>query len=328
MKRHPISKFTISVPDDHKIIPYSAETYLVTHREGVELIEVWIEIPPEEFDSERLLDLLRPDSESGFVKEIHLSLPYLDDEPPLFTFIGILGSGLDVDKFIELYRQEIINILYLNSSPIPFKRSFIDSEIDRNFCIREGGASYMSGSAALNLMFMNDQEDRGGYTQLQGKCFLPFIIIIEILLLERKILRKYYEKLAKGSLSINGLIGLKQEILNGLEEYYGIIAKVTQFSEPLMEYGERIFGINDLYDSVIDRLDAVIFDITTNYSKNSNTLSFWLTVLFGSLDTGILIESIVFIYYVHNIPAIIAWTAMATALTSMIIFALLYRKIR
>lgn len=328
MKRHPISKFTISVPDDHKIIPYSAETYLVTHREGVELIEVWIEIPPEEFDSERLLDLLRPDSESGFVKEIHLSLPYLDDEPPLFTFIGILGSGLDVDKFIELYRQEIINILYLNSSPIPFKRSFIDSEIDRNFCIREGGASYMSGSAALNLMFMNDQEDRGGYTQLQGKRFLPFIIIIEILLLERKILRKYYEKLAKGSLSINGLIGLKQEILNGLEEYYGIIAKVTQFSEPLMEYGERIFGINDLYDSVIDRLDAVIFDITTNYSKNSNTLSFWLTVLFGSLDTGILIESIVFIYYVHNIPAIIAWTAMATALTSMIIFALLYRKIR
>ncbi|MGC8558797.1 MAG: hypothetical protein ACP5NC_07415 [Nitrososphaeria archaeon] len=145
----------------------------------------------------------------------------------------------------------------------------------------------MSGFTTLNIMFMNTNENDSDYTQLQGRCAL-FIITIEILLLEREILRKYYRKLVTGSLSINGLIGLKQEILNGLEEYYGIIAKATQFSEPLMEFGQRILGINGLYDSVIDRLDVVIFDITTNYSRNSNTLSFWLTVLFGSLDTGLL----------------------------------------
>ncbi|MEM3262075.1 MAG: hypothetical protein QXW72_06840, partial [Conexivisphaerales archaeon] len=100
---------------------------------------------------------------------------------------------------------------------------------------------------------------------MQGKCSLPFIITIELLLLEREILKKYYKRLSNGSLSISRLVGLKQEILDGLEEYYGIIAKATQFSEPLMEFGQRILGINDLYDSVIDRLDAVIFDITTNY---------------------------------------------------------------
>lgn len=164
--------------------------------------------------------------------------------------------------------------------------------------------------------------------KLQGKCSLPFIITIELLLLEREILKKYYKRLSNGSLSISRLVGLKQEILDGLEEYYGIIAKATQFSEPLMEFGQRILGINDLYDSVIDRLDAVIFDITTNYSRNPNTLSFWLTVLFGSLDTGILTEGIASIYYPHNLPAIVAWTAFVTVMTSLIIFALLYNKIK
>ncbi|MGC8661653.1 MAG: hypothetical protein ACP5TZ_04015 [Nitrososphaeria archaeon] len=68
----------------------------------------------------------------------------------------------------------------------------------------------MSGFAALNIMFMNTKENDNNYTLLQGRCALPFIITIEILLLEREILRKYYIKLATGSLSINGLIGLRQ----------------------------------------------------------------------------------------------------------------------
>lgn len=326
LKRRPISKFMLAAPDSND--SYSAEIYLVTHREGVEIIEVWIEMPEQEFDPKRLLGLLKPDSEKGLVKEIQRSLAYLDDEQPLFTFIGIFESDINIDEFINLHSADIVNLLYLNSSLVPFKSSFVDSEIDRNFCIREGGASYMSGFTALNIMFMNTKENDSDYTQLQGRCALPFIITIEILLLEREILRKYYRKLVTGSLSINGLIGLKQEILNGLEEYYGIIAKATQFSEPLMEFGQRILGINDLYDSIIDRLDVVIFDITTNYSRNSNTLSFWLTVLFGSLDTGLLTKSIVSIYYSHNIPTIIAWTAFVTVLTSLIIFALLYRKIK
>ena len=120
----------------------------------------------------------------------------------------------------------------------------------------------------------------------------------------------------------------KIEILDGLEEYYGIIARATQFSEPLMEYGQQILGINDLYDSVIDRLDAVTFDITTNYERNTNVLTFWLTILFGSLDIGLLTESITSIYYVHNQLMILIWTAISTAVTSLGIYVLLYRRIK
>ena len=328
LKRRPLSKIVLSTLDKNNLNQYSAEVYLVIHREGGEIIEVWVDLPEQGFDPEGMLNLLKPDTEGSLVKDIRRSLPYLDDEPPLFTFIGIFGLGIGIDDFIGQQGVDIVNLLYLNSSPVPFKASFVESEISRNFCIREGGASYMSGFSALNLMFMSTEGGVIDYTQLQGRCALPFIITIELLLLEREILRKYYKKLSTGSLSINRLIGLKQEILNGLEEYYGIIAKATQFSEPLIEFGQKILGINDLYDSVIDRLDAVIFDITTNYSKNSNTLSFWLTVLFGSLDTGILTESIVSIYYTHSLPDIIAWTAFVTALTSLMIFILLYRKIK
>jgi len=95
-----------------------------------------------------------------------------------------------------------------------------------------------------------------------------------------------------------------------------------------MEYGQQILGINDLYDSVIDRLDAVTFDITTNYERNTNVLTFWLTILFGSLDIGLLTESITSIYYVHNQLMILIWTAISTAVTSLGIYVLLYRRIK
>ncbi|MGC8636523.1 MAG: hypothetical protein ACP5T5_05820 [Thermoprotei archaeon] len=327
LTRKPLSSF--SMGSSGKAEATSAEAYLVTHKGGAELIEVWVELPEQEFNSQKFLDLLKPDSEISIVKEIYRFLPYLGEESPLFTLIGISGQNADVDDFIENHKSELVKLLYLDPSPVPFKRSFVEGEINRNFCIREGGASFMSNSAALSIMFMSANRSANfNYADLQSKCTLPFFIVLEILLLEKEILRKYYERLVRGSLSINGLIGLKQEILDGLEEYYGIIEKATQFSAPLMDFGENALGINDLYDSVIDRLDAVTFDITTNYARNSNVLSFWLTVLFGSLDTGLLVESVASIVYTHNLFGVAAWTALSTALTFLMIFLLLYRRIR
>ncbi|MEM3262076.1 MAG: hypothetical protein QXW72_06845 [Conexivisphaerales archaeon] len=161
LKRHPVSKFELPITSQDEAKPYIAEVYLLTHKEGSEIIEVWIEAPEQEFNPYRLLDLLKPESQNGFVKCIHRSLSYLKDEPPLFTFIGIFGSGIDVDEFIDDHRVDIVNLLYLNSSPVPFKASFVDNEINRNFCIREGGASFMSGFSALNIMFVNTKETNG-----------------------------------------------------------------------------------------------------------------------------------------------------------------------
>ena len=75
-------------------------------------------------------------------------------------------------------------------------------------------------------------------------------------------------------------------------------------------------------------MDAVTFDISTNYEHNINVLTFWLTILFGSLDIGLLTEGIASIYYVHNLMMILIWTAISTAVTSLGIYVLLYRRIK
>jgi len=330
LKRRPISKINIPFAKDGNLLQNSTEVYLVTHREGVQIIEVWMDLPEQEFDANRWVRWLKKDSEDYIVSTIQAALPYLQRSTHLFTFIGVLGKDEKVEEFIDEHSMDIINLIYLDSSLIPFKKSFIDDELSKNFCLREGGASYVSNSVALNIMFVNSGKNHPelDHTNLQGRCALPFIISIELLLLEKQILEKYYRRLTKGSLSINGLIGLKQEILNGLEEYYGIIARATQFSAPLMEYGQQILGIDDLYDSVVDRLDAVTFDITTNYGRNTNVLTFWLTILFGSLDTGLLTESIASIYYAHNLVMTVLWTALTTVVTSMGIYVLLYRRMK
>jgi len=330
LKRRPISKISIPFAKDGDLLQNSTEVYLVTHREGVQIMEAWMELPEQEFDANRWIGWLKNDSEDYIVNAIQETLPYLKQSTHLFTFIGILGKDEKVEEFINKYATDIINLIYLDSSVIPFKDSFVDDELSKNFCLREGGASYVSNSVALNIMFVNPGKNNPEFDHinLQGRCALPFIISIELLLLEKQILEKYYRMLTRSSLSINGLIGLKQEILNGLEEYYGIIARATQFSAPLIEYGQRILGIDDLYDSVLDRLDAVTFDITTNYERNTNVLTFWLTILFGSLDTGLLTESIASIYYAHNLLMTVLWTALTTVVTSLGIYALLYRRMK
>jgi len=330
LKRRPVTKISISFPTDGNLLQNDTEVYLVTHREGVQIMEVWMDLPEQEFDANRWVRWLKKDSKDYIVNVIQAALPYLQHSTHIFTFIGVLGKDLKVEEFANKHGMDIINLIYLDSSAIPFKKSFIEDELNKNFCLREGGASYVSNSLALNIMFVNSEKNNTelDHINLQGRCALPFIISIELLLLEKQILEKYYRKLTKGSFSINGLIGMKQEILNGLEEYYGIIAKATQFSAPLMEYGQQILGIDDLYDSVIDRLDAVTFDITTNYGRNTSVLTFWLTILFGSLDTGLLTESIVSIYYVHNLMMTVVWTALTTIITSLGIYALLYRRMK
>jgi len=330
LKRRPISKISIPFATDGNLLQNSTEAYLVTHKEGAQIIEVWMALPEQEFDANRWVRWLKKDSEDYIVSIIQAALPYLQRSTHLFTFIGILGKGEKVEEFINKQGMNIINLIYLDSSVIPFKNSFVDDELNKNFCLREGGASYISSSIALNIMFMNSGKNYPEleHINLQARCAMPFIISIELLLLEKRILEKYYRKLTKGSVSINGLIGLKQEILNGLEEYYGTIARATQFSAPLMEYGQQILGIDDLYDSVIDRLDAVTFDMTTNYGRNTNVLTFWLTILFGSLDTGLLTESIASIYYVHNLAMTVGWTALTVAVTSLGIYVLLYRRLK
>ena len=40
----------------------STEIYFITHREGVQIIEVWMDLSEQEFDSRKWIDWLKKDS--------------------------------------------------------------------------------------------------------------------------------------------------------------------------------------------------------------------------------------------------------------------------
>lgn len=92
--------------------------------------------------------------------------------------------------------------------------------------------------------------------------------------------------------------------------------------------GEALFGINDLFDSVVERLEALTFEITTRNQKAVNRLGFWLTTSFGAIETGFVAASIATWYYVDNLWAVLGWTVGVTLATALVISQLLRWKLK
>ncbi|MBU6489974.1 MAG: hypothetical protein KGQ57_19455, partial [Burkholderiales bacterium] len=93
---------------------------------------------------------------------------------------------------------------------------------------------------------------------------MPFVLTLELLLIERAVLVQLYERLARtGPTTIVGLLELRREVSDSLEEYYGATMATTRFCDTVAEDGERILGIVDAYDAVMERLETVSFMLTT-----------------------------------------------------------------
>ncbi|MCW4047667.1 MAG: hypothetical protein NWE99_08945 [Candidatus Bathyarchaeota archaeon] len=275
-----------------EIEPASADIYLVSHKTGVALLEIRMDLPEQTFNPELWIPWLRPESIDGIVNQLRKRLGFPLDESSFFCFISVYVPEKSIRVFVKSHPADIIRLLYLDASPLPFKDDFVVNELDKDFCLRKSQASFMSYLTAIHISVRDKGVANELSSDIRAKCSLPFFVTIELLLLERQILGTYYDMLTASTFSsISNLIGLKDEILNGLEEYYGVITRVNQFSAPLIDYGEQTLGINNIYDSVIDRLDAVTFDITTRYQRNTSMLTFWLTVIFGALETVFLVSA-------------------------------------
>ncbi len=331
ISRLPIGRIKISPLQHMELKPASADIYLVVHRTGVAILEAWMDLPEQPFNPNLWIEWLRQDSTDGLVKLIQNRLPFLLDDSYYFGFVNIYTSNQSIDAFLASNGVEIIRLIYLDVSPLDFKDDFVQDELDRNFCIRKGGASFMSNLLAVNIMALEDGDHENMFisADMQAKCALPFFVTLELLLLERQVLGNYYNILATNTLSsVRELIGLKERILDGLEEYYGVITRANKFSAPLIEYGETTLGINDIYDSVIDRVDAITFDITTRSQRDNNIITFWLTVIFGALETGFLASTIAALYYVNDLFMVILWAVLPSAVMAGMLSLILYKRVR
>jgi hypothetical protein len=163
---------------------------------------------------------------------------------------------------------------------------------------------------------------------LPPKSALPFLITLELLLLEHAVLQHLYDRLSRHMpKSVEELIALKQEVIDGLEEYYGAITNATRFSDTVTADGETLLGVGDIYDAVIERLEAVSFTITTRSQQHVNLLQFWLTIVFGASGIGFSAASIATWYYRTGLGLVLAWTIGAALLSGLGLALLLRRKV-
>ncbi len=316
--------------------PAYADVFLLAHKSGCALWEVWLPAPAQPLDAARWVRWLDPDAEDGPVARLWRVLGPVNDQiageagsPGAYFPLSILRSArLPLREIAERHGPDLVQLLFLDSQTRPFKPELVAEELARDYCGREGGMTLLGRRSGLDLHGHEDLTEDAPATGMPPRSALPFLITLELLLLERAILQHLYERLARRMPgSVDELLALKQEVLDALEEYSGAITDATRFSDAVTADGQRLLGLVDLYAAVRDRLDAISFEITTSYQKHITVLQFWLTVVFGAAEIGFIATGIATWYYRTAIGAVLAWTIGAALVAGLVLVLLLRRKV-
>ena len=308
--RWPLGRVRLPSPDGDPG-PDHTDVYLVTHTAGAALWEAWIPAAAQPLDASRHIAWLLSDIDGvpvavlreriGTIDREVSSSPALEDGFP-FTISRAPGHDPTIDGPIARYGGELVRLVYLDRSRFAFKPAVVSDELGRDFCLRDDGLQLLSQRGALDLRAGEDLGRAGdGSSVLAPHSALPLLVAIELLLMERGVLRLFHERVSTAvPASVQHLLELKAEVLDGLEEYRGTVAASNRFSTEVTSYGKRLLGIDDLYDSLVERLDAVTFEITTRYQQTTNILQFWLTVVLVALGASSLAAAVG--YGHHPIP--------------------------
>lgn len=332
--RWPLGRIALAgLADD---APTHADVYLLSHKSGVALWEVWLPAPSQSFDATRWIAWLDAEIEDGLVARLWRVLAPVNH--------GIAGkttwSGLyfpltllsapphSLAGIVERNGSDIVRLLFLDRSSRALKADVVNEELARDYCAREGGMTLLARRSGLDLHEREDAAEEALPAGLPPKSALPFLITIELLLLEHAVLQHLYDRLSRHvPQSVEELIALKQEVIDGLEEYYGAITNATRFSDTVTVDGERLLGVEGIYDAVTERLEAVSFTITTRSQRHTTLLQFWLTIVFGASEIGFIAASVATWHYRTGLWTVLAWTVGAALITGLGLAALLRGKV-
>lgn len=334
MTRWPLGRIALDgfSPD----VPTYADVYLISHKSGAALWEVWLPAPDQPFDASRWIGWLDPEDKDGLIARLwHVLGPVNKEITGKATWSGlyfpltiIRTPQYPLKTVVERHRTDLVHLLFLDHLRRPFKPGLVDEELSRDYCGREGGLTLLSRRSGLDVHGWEDHSAGTREAGLPPKSALPFLITIELLLIERTVLTHLYGHLSQRMPgSVDELLALKQEVLDALEEYYGTITKATRLSDAVTADGERLLGLGDLYDAVKDRLDTVSFAITTRYQKRMTLFQFWLTIVFGATEIGFIASGIATWYYRTGLAAVIGWTVGASLVSALVLVILLRGKI-
>jgi len=317
--------------------PTHADVYLLSHKSGVALWEVWLPAPSQTFDASRWINWLDPEGEDGLVTRLWRILGSINHQitgkstwSGLYFPLTLLRVPLQpLTTFIEQHGPDIVRLLFLDRSHRALKSGVVAEELARDYCARQGGTTLLARRSGIDLRDAEEvPAEEAAPAGLPPKSALPFLITLELLLLEHAVLQHLYDRLSRHMpKSVEELIALKQEVIDGLEEYYGAITNATRFSDAVTADGERLLGVGDIYDAVMERLEAVSFAITTRSQRHMTLLQFWLTIVFGASEIGFIAASISTWYYHTGLGAVLAWTVGAALVTGLGLALLLKGKV-
>jgi hypothetical protein len=317
--------------------PAHADVYLLSHKSGVALWEVWMPAPAQSFDASRWINWLDAEVEDGLVARLWRVLGAVNHEltgKPSWTGLYFPLTLLRVPQqslttFIGQHGPDIVRLLFLDRSHRALKPDVVSEELTRDYCARQGGTTLLARRSGIDLRDAEEEHsEEATPAGLPPKSALPFLITLELLLLEHAVLQHLYDRLSRHMpKSVEELITLKQEVIDGLEEYYGAITNATRFSDAVTADGERLLGVGDIYDAVMERLEAVSFAITTRSQRHMTLLQFWLTIVFGASEIGFIAASISTWYYRTGLLAVLVWTIGAALVSGLGLALLLKGKV-
>jgi hypothetical protein len=311
-----------------------ADVYLLSHKSGVALWEVWLPATAQPFDASRWIAWLDPEADDGLVARVWRVLGAANQAiagkttwSGLYLPLTLLRVPQQpLASFVERHGADLVRLLFLDRSHRSLKPEVVSAELARDYCARQGGMTLLSRRSGIDLR--DAEEESTAETSPVGlppKSALPFLITLELLLLEHAVLQHLYDRLSRHMpKSVDELITLKQEVTDSLEEYYGAITNATRFSDAVTADGETLLGVEDIYDAVMERLEAVSFAITTRSQRHMTLLQFWLTIVFGASEIGFIAASIATWYYRSGLWTVLGWT-IGSALASGLLLALLLK---
>jgi hypothetical protein len=310
--------------------PKHADIHLVVHKSGAAVWEVWLVAPAQPMDVARWIRWLDMEAEDSLARIVwnKLTVPEFGQtsSPEMTVPLAVLRfRDGTLDELLALHGHELIKMLHRNGSDERFKASFVRDELAGDFCRREQGLSLVARNGAIDVHAQSRDADGSMFPSNT----LPLLVTLELLCLERAVLRSFLSRFAQGVYgTTDDLVQLRRDIFDGLEEYYGTLAKTHGYTAEATALGETLFGINDLFESVEERLDALTFEITTRNQKAVTRLGFWLTTSFGAIETGFVAASIATWYYTSDLLAVLGWTVGVTLVTAFVISRLLQWKLK
>jgi hypothetical protein len=334
VRRWPLGRIALS--GNPANAPRYADVGLLVHKSGVAVWGAWLPASEQPFDATRWIAWLDPDSDDGLVAQLWRILSPINQEIAgdawwsdlYFPIVLLRAPQYPLDDIVRHHGEDLVRLLFLDHSSWKLKSQVVSEELEGDYCARAGGMTLLGRRCGLDLHARERLDEGQSFPGLPPRAALPFIITMEMLLIERTVLQHTYDRLShSGPQSVEQLLILKQEVIDELEEYYGAITSATRFSDAVTADGERLLGIVDLYEAVVNRFDAVSFEITTRYQKRMTVLQTWLTIVFGATEIGFIASGIATWYYRSELSLVLAWTVGTALVAAAILAALLRGKV-